>query len=204
MENEHDRQEEKFFNSTRTVSLTAFGLLTAALIWLLVMRRNGQVWLYADLYLFLTMLVFISGSVFVILCIRHGCQPDKSRKWMTVLFSVLLILVLIPVWAFGRLTSTLAYHTHFIYESPGGKNTLVIIEGGFIDAVVWAYPLDGSFYEKQDNGFLSYHDLGSVASEEGIRVQWVSEDMAIVTVAHSNYQPNENSNTDDRIVVVFD
>ena len=88
------------------------------------------------------------------------------------------------------------------FTSPAGKNQVVILQGGFIDAVYYAYPVEFKwFYKEQENGYVSKHDDWGGAE---ISIDWVNDNKAIVRVISEFAIANEGTNPNDEIVVEFD
>jgi hypothetical protein len=91
------------------------------------------------------------------------------------------------------------------FTSPSGDNEIVILEGGFIDAYYYAYPVKYKwFYQSQKNGFVSKHDNWGEAKIES-EVEWIDKNTAIVTIIIIGFDiPNSGTNPNDKILVTFD
>lgn len=139
---------------------------------------------------------FVSIIIWLVILIKR-LNKHKVLKIIAIIFVVVLSIVSLGV---KLLYSCFDSDVAKIDRSPSEKNALVVIEGGFIDAVYEAYPVKGYlFYQLQDNGYVSNHDDWG-GSE--ITVTWENENKAIVTI-HSDFYPNEGSNIHNEIVVQF-
>ena len=124
------------------------------------------------------------------------------KRMAIAIFCVVSIFVLF-IYTFALLFSSIGVSTkYFESVSPNGKNSLVVFEGGYIDAVYTAYPVKYRFfYQRQDNGFVSRHDFSFGA---GIEVEWVSNNEAHVKVIIEGFEIRNGGNEDDTIIVTFD
>ncbi len=142
-------------------------------------------------------LICFIASIIILLVISIKCSKKyKDFKIITLSFVIMLsIITLVVKFSFPNLDSV-----GKIASSPSGKNTVVVLVGGFIDAAYEAYPVKGYlFYQLQDNGYVSNSD--DWGSSE-ITVTWENDNKAIVKI-HSNFSPNEGSNKNNEIVVQF-
>ncbi len=120
------------------------------------------------------MAFIILGFIALPLSTKIITLENKFRR----IFKILLIIIGLPILfiavIYGPLFVMISYGEHFVYTSPDGKHDLIIIESGFLDATVRAYPFDGLFYKRQNNGYLSYHDMWSI-DEGRIEIEWFSD-----------------------------
>ena len=143
-------------------------------------------------------LCFVASLItWLVIWIKH------STKYRILKISAISIALVVSIGFFVLnflMFGFLDYHVIKMVDSPSKKNTLVVVEGGYLDAVYMAYPVKGYlFYHIQDNGYVSNHDDWG-GSE--FTVTWDHEDRAIVKF-HSNFTPNEGSNKNNEIVVQF-
>ncbi len=153
------------------------------------------------IYNFVDTIFFICfiSSIIIWLVIFIKCSK-KYKALKIIIISFVLVLSLIT-FGIKSLYSFLDSHVVMVASSPSKKNTLVILEGGFIDATYEAYPVKGYlFYQLQDNGYVSNHDDWGGSK---ITVTWENDNKAIVKI-HSNFYPNEGSNKSNEIVVQFE
>lgn len=142
--------------------------------------------------------ILIMNSVFLGMLVKHYVGSKGMKILLMMALTALTVCVAATTLFFGWLVSSRSYR---MSVSPNGDNHVVVLEKGLFDSSYEAYPLKlGVFYQRQNNGFLSYHDLWGTPT---VNMEWVSDDTAIITVEHLNYQPNQNSNMDNRIVVRF-
>lgn len=189
-----------FFSRTRVASLCIFALLLIMTFALFSVAYNGWRLVQPAPHLLVGMSTIISSGVFLVLIARYFVQSIAAKKYVLVGF-LACFSVFILIW--GILAVRLAHSAHYIYESPNGVNQLIVIEGGFIDASIRAYPLYGIFYKEQNNGSLSYHDLWSTNKGQLIHVEWLSDSEATASINRMNYISNVGSNDNDHIQVLF-
>lgn len=132
-----------------------------------------------------------------------------SKKEITIIKVILLVVVFLisAVFSFYYIifSSMLGNEPYYFSQSPSGNNKLIVMEGGFIDALYIAHPIKYNFfYKRQDNGYASRYDCWGGAD---VTVQWKDENNAIVKIDFgSPYSEEENdgNNVDDLINVKFD
>lgn len=193
-----------FLNKGRSLVLGVFcasaGLLTVSI----GLAYAGWYLIQSSVYLILILAAIGSGSMLGLLLMRYFIR-NKGIRYTAVGIGILLTVWLcFEAFYSWALVALVSYRAHFIYTSPGGKNQLAVIEGGYIDTSVEAYPLHGIFYRYQDNGYLSYRDMFSTGGGKLIQVSWPSEDEAVVSLFHDNWRTNAGSNEDHQIHVSFE
>ena len=192
-----------YFSRGRSIAFGLFALFSVILVVLALLSSNGWKSVQPAFYLLSVALVVLSGGVLAVLTVKFFVKSNTARRIATGILSGLLALVLLIVLFFGGFAAALGHSEHYIFISPSGQNRLVVIEGGYIDAVIHAYPIHGMLYQWQDNGYLSYHDIFSTWKGRLIQVEWISDVEAIVSLDYKNYMLNQGSNENHQIYVSF-
>lgn len=140
----------------------------------------------------------VSFVLFVLCVITLIIVIKNSIKLHIVLKTIIIIFIL-----YGCIINILfeSNQVNKIETSPSGKNTVVVLEGGFVDAIYYAYPVKAKiFYQKQNNGYVSKIDDWGGAEAA---IVWLNEDKAVVTI-NSGFQPTDDSNKNNEIIVSFE
>ncbi len=195
---------KSFFNRSRTVSLCIHVFFLLLCLVLLFLACSGWFLMNHAPYVAALLAFLVSAGVFWVRALQALIKNKIVRGIILLLVCGLLSLVFVNVFFYGAFLLRIGNAAQYVYASPNGENRVLVIEGGFIDATVHAYPLHGIFYREQDNGELSYHDLWSTHEGRLIEVEWVSNQEAIVRMQSMNYHPNEYSNRNGEIWVTFD
>lgn len=149
------------------------------------------------LYLTCFILIVIWALIFINLLIKRPIFRKVLFTIAIIIPLVLSILISPYIMFFSSIGGDVVYRS----SSPSGKNSLIVFEGGFIDAYYNAYPVKCSFFYKlQNNGFVSKHDHWGGAE---IKVDWISEKEAHVKIDVGDFMENDGSNKDDIIIVTF-
>ena len=106
---------------------------------------------------------FVTVLIWSFLIVRY-----KAKKtWVKITAAAICILLCIVMLPYMVLFNALSEKLYYEESSPSGKNSVVVMKGGFLDAVYYAYPkVAGMFYKPQDNGHVSKHDLWGGADIE--------------------------------------
>lgn len=189
--------DNKFFTK-KVVIFLIISLLFVSAITLLCILNLTPIFKWLLLVLSFAIFLFV-----VIWCILIAKYLFKSKK-LAVAVSIILVSSLLAYgFIFYGLFSISLMQGEVLIKatSPSGNNTVVVLEGGFIDAIYTAYPLKFRFfYQKQDNGFVSNHDDWGGAKVE---VEWLSDNKAKVKILSGSGIPNKDSNEDNNIIVDF-
>jgi len=140
-------------------------------------------------------------SIIIWLIIAIKSKPQQKKTLKIVLLSVLICIILLFLTA--RTLFFYFFENREIkkFTSPTGKNELVVFESGFIDAIYYAYPVKCKwFYQEQENGYVSNHDDWGGAEA---KVDWVTDNKAIVKFMSGFEIPNEGTNPNNEIIVEF-
>ena len=184
----------KFFNAGKITLLVITILLFAFFIFMRIMRLY---FIHSVFGFLLPLLCFSLLVAWIYLIIRH----KLNYRWLKITVIAIPMIFLTLIFPVINLAMTISDDMYYESHSPSGKNQVVVLEGGFIDAIYSAYPkVAGFMYQSQDNGHVSKHDCWGGAK---IEVEWESDDIAIVKVITEGHQPNSGSNKDDIIIVSF-
>lgn len=193
-------EKKRFFTPLR-VGLLGLGLLgLAGQLYLSNLQRQGLRFLWQIPYILCPCVALLCGLLLLYQGIRRRVQGGWKRSLSSLVLSLLMLAVLAAGCVAWMLTQVWGRNVPQVHESPDGRYRLVTLDTGFMDAALTAYPMvDRWTYRKQDNGFLSYHELGAVRS---IGIDW-GEGEALVTMQSFGAYPNEGSNLEGYIRVVF-
>jgi len=140
-----------------------------------------------------SIIVFI---VWILITIKYNVKKSYMRR-LKIVLSVTFVIISILSIMNSFFSDDVIYYTSL---SPSGRNKVVVFEGGFIDAVYTAYPIqNGIFYYGEDNGSISKHDFWGGAN---IEVDWVSEDLAFVKIIMNIDDKDNHLIEEDEIIVV--
>ena len=184
-------------NKIPTIVKIASTLIIVVLIFYYILKYAFGIHFIYSSYDTIILICFIASIIYWLIYFIKKSVRFKTFKIIIVsllLFSSLLILSFNIV--FGFLSDKIVLKN----SSPSGENTLIVLEGGFIDAIYKAYPVKYLiFYQVQNNGFVSNHDDWGASK---ITVTWENDKKAIVKI-HSGFHPIQKSNSNNEIVVVF-
>jgi hypothetical protein len=186
-----NKNDSRFFTPPKVV-LIFISVLTLILTILPKLLSLHYIYAYAKYVLPLIWLLLFIAWIYVV----------KTKVWLKIgtIAGISIILVFAVPYLF--LFSSISGKVYYESVSPSGKNSLVVFEGGFIDANYTAYPkILWIFYQYQDNGFVQKHDFWGGAE---INVDWVSDNSASVKVITGDFRAVDGSNNDDIIIVTFD
>lgn len=154
------------------------------------------------IYRFIDTIYFFCFLASIIIWLVIFIKYSKKFKVLKIIIISIVIVLSVLTFTVKSLYSFLIYGDIVkTFSSPSNKNTLVVLDCGFIDAVYEAYPIKGHlFYQIQDNGFVSNEDDWGGSD---ITVTWENENKAIVKIHTDAIPPNEGSNKNNEIVVNF-
>lgn len=194
-------EKKHLFTPSRWILLVLalLGLAGQGYLWQL--QGQGLRFLWDVSYILCPLLAVLCG-----LALLYQWARDRMQKrWLRTLASVLLSLAMLATLTFSgfawMFSQVFGGGTQEIHVSPDGKRRLVTMDTGFMDAVLRAYPMVGEWtYHDQENGYLSYHELGAIPRVE---INW-RDGEALVRLPHGDLRSNEGSNPAGYIRVTFE
>jgi Ca2+/Na+ antiporter len=132
-----------------------------------------------------SIITVIAGEILVI---AFMCK--KRMQWYkNVLLILLLIAILYVFYIFYIFASLFETREYEVFTSPDGKNQIIAIEGGFLDAVYTAYPVKNDiFYFKNNDSIVKRHDHWGGAKKE---IEWKDSSAVVYFILEGNERSDE-------------
>jgi hypothetical protein len=176
-----------------------WAMILILLATLQILKNFNIYFIYEKIPLVLTTIFLLLSGILLYKYIRKQIKTKKHVLFLKISAVAVTILGLYIGIHIGMLAIVFSHEPYKTLESPNKVNTVIVFEGGFIDAVYSAYPLlNGLFYKDTGSEILSHHDLWGGAE---IEAEWEGDSAVKVYVI---FDKVAGRNEEDVIRVQFD